>query len=92
MEIEKSTIILTLVYQDQEYRVHTRRNEYPSLMTLISSHLPIIGFGLCCGMGSCGTCMVQVYEKNELVKHSVLSCEVQVNDYIANCSISIPGY
>lgn len=92
MESEKNTIILTLVYQDEEYRVQTRRNEYHSLMTLISEHLPIIGFGLCCGMASCGTCMVEICEKNALTKQSVLACDVQVNDYIANAIITIPRY
>jgi hypothetical protein len=92
METEKSTIIFTLLYQDKEYTVHTRRDEYPGLMSVVSAHLPVIGFGLCCGMGSCGTCMVEISEKGSLVKHSVLSCEVPINDYIANTVVSIAGY
>ena len=92
MEIEKNTIIFTLKWQDKKYQVQTKRNQYHSLMTLIADYLPIPDFGLCCGMGSCGTCTVEIYEKNALLKHSVLSCDVQINDYIANAIISIPRY
>jgi hypothetical protein len=58
-------------------------------MTLISDYLAIPGFGLCCGMGSCGTCMVEISEINTVIKRSTLSCDVQVNDELANTKIFI---
>lgn len=89
MGTEKHTILFTLVYQDKQYPVQTRRDQYHTLMTLISDHLSIPGFGLCCGMGSCGTCMVKVREKHWPIERFVLSCEVQINDELANTQITI---
>lgn len=84
---EKNTIILTLVYKDEEYQVQTREKQYFSLMTLISDYLGIPGFGLCCGMGSCGTCLI------EIDGNFTLACEVPVNDELANTRIKInAGY
>ena len=88
-ENEKNTIIFTLVYKGEEYQVQTSRNQYRTLMTLISDYLAITGFGLCCGMGSCGTCMVEICEKNTVIKRSTLSCDVQINDELANTTIFI---
>ena len=89
MNTEKDTIIFTLVYKGEEYRVQTSRNKYHTLMTLISDFLAIPGFGLCCGMGSCGTCMVEICEKHAALKRNTLSCDVQVNDELANTTIFI---
>ena len=89
METEKNTILLTLVYQDKQYPVQTRKDEYHTLMTLIADQLSILGFGLCCGMGSCGTCMVKISEKHSPVEWFALSCEVQISDEIANTKITI---
>lgn len=89
MGTEKNTILLTLVYQDKQYPVQTRRDQYHTLMTLISDHLSILGFGLCCGMGSCGTCMVKINEKHSLIERFALSCEVQVSNELANTQITI---
>lgn len=88
-ENEKNTIIFTLVYKGEEYLVQTSRNQYHTLMTLISYYLAMPGFGLCCGMGSCGTCMVEISEKNTAIKRSTLSCDVQINDELANTTIFI---
>lgn len=84
MSTEKNTIILTLFYEDEEYMVHTMRDQYHTLTTLIVDHLTIIDFGLCCGMGSCGTCMVEIIEKYSPIKQFALSCDVQINDALAN--------
>lgn len=89
VEDEKNTIIFTLVYKGEEYRVQTSRNQYHTLMTLISDRLALTGFGLCCGMGSCGTCMVEICENHAAMKRSTLSCDVQVNDELANTTIFI---
>lgn len=91
MSAEKNTIILTLVYQDKEYMIHARRDQYHTLMTLIVDHLTIIDFGLCCGMGSCGTCMVEIIEKYSPINQVALSCDVQINDALANTTIIIPA-
>jgi ferredoxin len=89
METEKNTILLTLVYEDQQYPVQTRRDQYHTLMALIADHLSIPGFGLCSGMGSCGTCMVRISEKYAPMGRFSLSCGVQINDELANTQITV---
>jgi aerobic-type carbon monoxide dehydrogenase small subunit (CoxS/CutS family) len=89
METEENTISLTLVYQDKHYQIQTRRGQYHTLMTLISDHLSILGFGLCCGMGSCGTCMVKISSKHSSFERFGLSCDVQISDELANTQITI---
>jgi aerobic-type carbon monoxide dehydrogenase small subunit (CoxS/CutS family) len=91
MITEKNTIMLTLIYNDKKYQVQTRQDQYHTLMTLIADHLALPDFGLCCGMGSCGTCMVEMVEMNSSVTQSALSCDVQVNDTLANTTIIIPA-
>lgn len=88
--MEKKTIQLTLVYLDESYRVQTDPNQYYSLMTLISDQLAVPGFGLCCGMGSCGTCLVQLAESNSSLKRPVLACGIHVNDELSNMYVFIP--
>jgi hypothetical protein len=90
MHTEKHTIIFELFYQGETYQVQTYRNQYHTLMTLIADKLFITGFGLCCGMGSCCTCMVQICDKYSAVKRNVLACDIQVNDSLANTQIIIP--
>jgi len=90
MKPEEDNIIFTLVYLEKEYRVCTHRNKYHSLMVLIADYLSLPGFGLCSGMGSCGTCMVNIKEKNSPFVWHALSCDVQVNDELANTIIYIP--
>jgi aerobic-type carbon monoxide dehydrogenase small subunit (CoxS/CutS family) len=90
MTTEKNTIILTLIHEGKEYQVQTSKEQYHTLMGLISDHLSLLDFGLCCGMGSCGTCMVEISEKNSAVKQFVLSCEVQISDELANARVNIP--
>ena len=80
---EKNTILFTLIYKDEEYQVQTRERQYFSLMTLISDYLNIPGFGLCSGMGSCGTCLVDIDGS------FTLACEVAVNVELANTRIKI---
>jgi aerobic-type carbon monoxide dehydrogenase small subunit (CoxS/CutS family) len=87
---EKNTILLTLNYLGESYQIQTRRGEYHTLMTLISDHLAIPGFGLCCGMGSCGTCVVQISSSGLQVKRSVLACDVEINDALSNGQVDIP--
>lgn len=80
---DQNTILFTLVYQEEEYRVQTTRKKYFSLMSLISDYLQIPGFGLCCGMGSCGTCMVEIDGR------ATLSCAIPIDDDLANTIIKI---
>lgn len=89
METEKGSIILTLVYQGKEYKVETKRGQYHTLMTLIVDHLPILDFGLCCCMGSCGTCMVEINEKYSGLRQFALSCDVRIDEALSNTSINI---
>lgn len=81
--IEKNTILFTLVYESESFPVQTRPGRYHSLMSLISDYLTVPGFGLCSGMGSCGTCMVNIDGE------STLSCAVDVNDALANTTIAV---
>lgn len=80
---EKNTILFTLVYRGEEWPVQTARNTYHSLMSLISAYLPVTGFGLCSGMGSCGTCVVEIDGIRSL------SCAVAVNDDLANTRVVV---
>jgi aerobic-type carbon monoxide dehydrogenase small subunit (CoxS/CutS family) len=80
---EKNTILFTLVYKGEEVQVQTSRNEYYSLMSLITDYLDLVGFGLCSGMGSCGTCAVEIDGIRSL------SCDIPVNDELANTRIVI---
>lgn len=89
MNDEKNTILFTIIYQDIEYPVQTNRSQYYSLMTLISDQLNIPGFGLCSGMGSCGTCMVEIQDNYSSRKRFELSCGIQINDDLSNSRIII---
>lgn len=51
--------------------------------TALLDYVRISGFGLCCGMGSCGTCMVQIDGR------FTLACQVPVDDWLANSEIKI---
>jgi hypothetical protein len=82
-------IQLTLIYHGETYPIRTYTNEYYSLMTLISEHLAIAGFGLCSGMGSCGTCMVQINDKYSSTTKHILACGTRVNDELSNTQIII---
>jgi aerobic-type carbon monoxide dehydrogenase small subunit (CoxS/CutS family) len=83
MNEDKNGIHFTVVYMDKEYEIRVDEEQYHSLMTCISDQLSIIGFGLCSGMGSCGTCLVEI---NGV---SVLACEVPVNGSLTNARIKI---
>lgn len=94
MSVDKTNISLTLIYKGENYQVQTYTNEFHTLMTLISYHLAVTGFGLCCGMGSCGTCMVQIGNKYSSRTLYILACDIQINDELSNTQIIIPdqGY
>ena len=70
--------------------MQTNHNAYPSLMSLVCDYLGPAGFGLCCGMGSCGTCVVQINHPGSQVNRSVLACDVAINDELANANIIVP--
>lgn len=87
---DKPTILFTLHYCGEAYPVQTYQNEHPSLMSLICDILGPPGFGLCCGMGSCGTCVVQISNPGSAIKRPVLACGVPVNDELANVNVIVP--
>ena len=89
MNDTKNTILFTIIFQALEYKVQTRRNQYYSLMTLISDHLALPDFGLCSGMGSCGTCLIEIKENYLNRKRTGLSCNIQINDDLSNTVIII---
>ncbi|PRY55545.1 2Fe-2S iron-sulfur cluster protein [Arcticibacter pallidicorallinus] len=86
----RKTILFTLHYASEAYSIQVMPNEYYSLMTLIADKLAIPGFGLCCGMGSCGTCLVQIAHAQSKAKANVLACDIRVDDSLANAVIIIP--
>jgi aerobic-type carbon monoxide dehydrogenase small subunit (CoxS/CutS family) len=90
MKTQERNITLTLVFRHGRQIIQVYPNEYYSLMTLISVHLAIPGFGLCCGMGSCGTCVVDLCDKYTKSKRTVFSCGTMINDTLANIEVCIP--
>ncbi|WP_419701615.1 2Fe-2S iron-sulfur cluster-binding protein [Mucilaginibacter sp. NFX135] len=91
MPVTENTIRFKVAYQGHITEVQTYPNQYYSLMTLISDQLAIPGFGLCCGMGSCGTCLVQISNGYHHGVKNVLACAVSVNDELANALVTIAG-
>lgn len=87
---DKPTILFTLQQGANTYRIETYTNAYSSLMTLIVDKLSPMGFGMCCGMGSCGTCLVQITYAGSKAKVPVLACDMSVNDELANAIIYMP--
>ena len=53
-------IIITILYEDREFVLHTHEGEYRNLMMLIYDRIYIEGFGECRGMGRCGTCVIEM--------------------------------
>lgn len=89
MCLEKNTIIFTLNYEGKPYQIQTREGKHDSLMCLLSENFNLSSFGICYGGGCCGTCGVVISEKAIGSRKFVLSCEVQVDDGIANKEITI---
>jgi aerobic-type carbon monoxide dehydrogenase small subunit (CoxS/CutS family) len=89
MEVKKD-ILFTLIHKEEVYKVYTYTHQYYSLMTLISDYLGTPGFGICSGMGSCGTCMVEIREQGTKSGRHSLACDVRVNDELANTIIIVP--
>jgi hypothetical protein len=85
----KNTIFFTIEYKGQSYRVSTFPNQFYSLMTLISVYLALPNFGICSGMGSCGTCMVNIKQKFSQVQQRMLACGILVNDDLSGSIIEI---
>jgi ferredoxin len=46
---------------------------------------------LCCGMGSCGTCLVQISNGYHRGVKNVLACAVSINDELSNALVTISG-
>lgn len=87
---EMNPITFTISYQGQELPVRTYQNQYFSLMALILDKVEVQGFGMCSGMGSCGTCMLTICHNRSTYEKTTLSCQVGVNDDLANVKIVIP--
>lgn len=58
----------------EEFAIETFPNEYYSLMALITSKFALSDFGICNGMGSCGTCEVMIDGS------PAFACEIRVNE------------
>lgn len=81
--MESYAIHFTILIDEAEFKIQTYPHQYQSLMTLISDRFNLADFGLCCGMGSCGTCDVKI---NGL---SVLACETAIDRSLSKSVIMI---
>jgi aerobic-type carbon monoxide dehydrogenase small subunit (CoxS/CutS family) len=90
MPANENIILFKIAYQGHITEVQTYPNQYYSLMTLISDRLAIPGFGLCSGMGSCGSCLVQISNGYHQGTKNVLACAVSVNDELAGAVVTVP--
>lgn len=90
---EENTISFILHYKEESIAIIIDKNKYHSLMSLISDQLAIPGFGLCCGMGSCGECRVRIQKKEGTTGIVVQSCGVAINEELNQAEIFIiSGY
>lgn len=89
MPSEKNTIIFSLCYEGTVSLIQTRNDRYDSLMCLINEYLNISRFGICYGGGSCKTCGVLIKENCKSEKKFILSCEVKIDEELANKSVII---
>ena len=89
MTEEKNTIFFTLNYEGRTYQIQTREDKYDSLMCLLSENFNLNCFGICYGGGCCKTCGVVISEPAAGSRKFILSCEVPIDDEIANKVISI---
>jgi hypothetical protein len=86
---DKNIIIFTISHEGREYQMQTNGDQYESLMSLISDHLPVSGFGICYGGGCCGTCGVEIREDCSGERKFTLSCEIKIDDELANKRIVV---
>ncbi|HEV7331723.1 MAG TPA: hypothetical protein VGN63_11855 [Flavisolibacter sp.] len=89
MHQKKNLIYFTVNFERKAYQVQTSEGKYQSLMCLLSENFPVRSFGVCYGGGSCKTCGVVITEKHTGAKCFALSCEVQIDDEIANKVITV---
>ena len=90
MPTPENIILFKVAYQGRITEIQTYPNQYYSLMTLISDQLAIPGFGLCCGMGSCGTCLVQISNGYHHEVRNMLACAISITDELAGAVITVP--
>lgn len=79
-----------VVHHGLEVPVVVYQDQYFSLMSLITDKLQVRDFGLCSGMGGCGTCQVSIYHGNGKLKRVALSCQVGIDDVLMNAKIIVP--
>lgn len=77
------------MWDEVNYEIKTFPNEYRSLMMLIFDRIGPEEFGVCLGMGKCGTCLVEVIqshtltnfdrnERNTLMKHGINNANMRL--------------
>lgn len=93
MRLFKTYIEFILLYEGETHRVKTFEGEYDDLRELINAYVQPPGFGRCDGMGRCATCMVAQQYPNPANNVEInLSCQLSVNDELANKVFSIMPY
>jgi hypothetical protein len=72
-------VAFKILHAGCEVVVTAREDQYFSLMSLIVDKIPVQNFGICSGMGSCGTCAVSVYDCNGKFRKTTLSCQIRLD-------------
>ena len=89
MKSEENTIIFTIAYLGKEFKMQAKKDQYESLMSLLSDLLPVSGFGICYGGGCCGTCGVEIMEEYSGERKFTLSCEIKIDDELSNMRVNL---
>ena len=67
---EKNSIVVKVLYDDEEYVLKTFTAEYRNLMMLIFDKIYVEDFGECRGMGRCATCVIEIIESDHTIPAS----------------------
>jgi aerobic-type carbon monoxide dehydrogenase small subunit (CoxS/CutS family) len=87
--ISETLIRFTVIHSNSSVNIGIEKNEYFSLLTLISEKFQIPGFGLCNGMGSCGTCMVRIKYKGNTSCFYLQACQIACDELLDGAEVSI---
>ncbi|MES2003436.1 MAG: 2Fe-2S iron-sulfur cluster-binding protein [Bacteroidota bacterium] len=60
MNTKADSVTIKVLYEEEEFELHTYAGEYRNLMMLLYDKIYIHGFGDCKGMGRCATCLVTI--------------------------------
>lgn len=78
-----------LIHNLITHHFEIKKTEYFSLLTLISERLQIPGFGVCNGMGSCGTCVIKIKYRGQKSYFSYQACMVACDEMLEGAEVRI---